>query len=192
MSSSPCDEELTRFQNDFSSCASVPSKASNIFRNCSVTVLLANTWRKMGIVFSQRCLPMQTVRSLPILGWLLKSDEKVGEKCCDHQCTRVTRHMLQGLFSPRWEPCKKSPSAPRLPWRPSNAHAKALPAAQDKREPHRCNQDKRARARSGSGVERALAPARSLRKVCVTSVKRKPVSSPTTNLARPLPPVSSG
>ena len=46
-------------------------------------------------------------------------------------------------------------SAPRLPCTPSNEHAKALAAAHDKMEPHRCKQDWRARARSGLGVERA-------------------------------------
>ena len=34
-----------------------------------------------------------------------------------------------------------SPSAPKLPCRPSNEHAKSRAAAQDRMEPHRCNQD---------------------------------------------------
>ena len=46
----------------------------------------------------------------------------------------------------------------------------------------------RARARNTFGVDRVLAPARSLRKVCVSSEKRPPVSpATTTSLARPLP-----
>ena len=86
-----------------------------------------------------------------------------------------------------------SPSVPRLPCTPNNEHAKALAAAQDKIEPHRCYQDWWARARSGFGVGRVLAPAKSLRKVCVSSEKRPPVSpATTTSLARPLPPTSSG
>ena len=81
-----------------------------------------------------------------------------------------------------------SPSVPRLPCTPNNEH-KALAAAQDKIEQHRCNQDWRARARNTFGVDRVLVPARSLRKVCVSSEKRPPVSpATTTSLARPLPP----
>ena len=49
-------KELTRFRFDSLSGASAPLKALSMFRKCSKTVLLANTWLMVSTVFSWKPL----------------------------------------------------------------------------------------------------------------------------------------